>query len=374
MSVYNTTKSLVNAISNFVLTDFLGYATANDSDIQGNDLLSVADIEKAFADNDCSFGNSPNTIYTTYVTFLASLLQMIANGTQRSYREAVQRIGELFVTCGLTCSSNTGAFASAKGKIAEGVPRDVMRLLAERAEDAAPERMLWNGRRNVFIVDGTTFDMADTPANQNVYPQPKDQADGCGYPKMRAVGLISLATGMIRDIEYASYSGKATGEMSLLRKMLDRLPAESLILGDKLYCGYFLFACLRKMGMDAAINLTTDRLNELGNTKVRQLKNGDWVIKWKRPVKPEWMSQEEYDEYDKFIELRLVETEIRRDGFRTEKLYVVTTLMDVDLYPADAIAELYDKRWHIELDFRSIKSTRGLVLMRMCVEVRDSSA
>jgi hypothetical protein len=70
--------------------------------------------------------------------FLAFMLQMVANGMNRSYRDIVRRVGEMLVTSGLTCSSNTGAFASAKMKIVDGVPQDIMRLLAERAEDAAP--------------------------------------------------------------------------------------------------------------------------------------------------------------------------------------------------------------------------------------------
>jgi hypothetical protein len=239
-----------------------------------------------------------------------------------------------------------------------------MRLLAKRAEAVAPHDLLWQGRRNVFFVDGTTFNMADTEKNQELYPQPKDQAEGCGFPKMRAVALISFTTGMVIDIEYAAYSGKATGEMSLLRKLIDRMPDGSLIVGDKLYCGFFLFASLLKSNKHATISLTTERLKTLDDAKVRQLRNGDWIIKWDRPRdKPDWMSKEEYEEYPEMIELRLVTSKVKK-GNGISTFYTVTSLMDIELYPSDAVEDTGDKRWYIETDFRSIKTTMGLEMLR----------
>ncbi|MDR1383065.1 MAG: hypothetical protein LBJ67_04350 [Planctomycetaceae bacterium] len=39
--------------------------------------------------------------------------------------------------------------------------------------------------------------MHDSLANQEVYSQPSDQKEGCGFPTMRAVAVIALATGMV---------------------------------------------------------------------------------------------------------------------------------------------------------------------------------
>ena len=36
-----------------------------------------------------------------------------------------------------------------------------------------------------------------------------------------------------------------------------------------------------------------------------------------------------------------------KPGFRTQTVTLVTTLLEVDLYPADALAELYQMRWPI---------------------------
>ncbi len=52
--------------------------------------------------------------------------------------------------------------------------------------------------------------------------------------------------------------------------------------------------------------------------------------------------------------MRLILVEVHEPGFRVEKLVVVTTLLDADQYPTQAVAELYHYRWNAELDLRAI--------------------
>ena len=42
---------------------------------------------------------------------------------------------------------------------------------------------------------------------------------------------------------------------------------------------------------------------------------------------------------------------------------MVTTLLDPVAYPAEALAELYLGRWHIEVNFRHLKTTMGLEVL-----------
>ena len=55
---------------------------------------------------------------------------------------------------------------------------------------------------------------------------------------------------------------------------------------------------------------------------------------------------------------------MHQPGFRVSRITVVTTLTDAALYPAQEIAELYGKRWQIELDIRALKQTIGAEHMR----------
>lgn len=51
-------------------------------------------------------------------------------------------------------------------------------------------------------------------------------------------------------------------------------------------------------------------------------------------------------------------------GFRTDEITLVTTLLDEVAYPDAALADLYRRRWQIEVCFRDIKTTLGLDVLR----------
>jgi hypothetical protein len=67
----------------------------------------------------------------------------------------------------------------------------------------------------VLIADGTTVSMPDTPANQAAYPQQGAQQPGVGFPIVRLVTLLSLASGMLRDVALGPYAGKEGHETAL---------------------------------------------------------------------------------------------------------------------------------------------------------------
>ena len=64
------------------------------------------------------------------------------------------------------------------------------------------------------------------------------------------------------------------------------------------------------------------------------------------------------------LSLRQIEVKINQPGFRVESLVVVTTLTDVKESPKDDIAELYHKRWLVELDIRAMKCSLGMDVLR----------
>lgn len=85
---------------------------------------------------------------------------------------------------------------------------------------------------------------------------------------------------------------------------------------------------------------------------------------WTRPDRPEWMDAATYEEIPETITVRITEVTVDEPGFRTESFYVATTLTDAKRYTQDDIAELYRKRWLVELDIRSIKVTLGMDILR----------
>ena len=62
------------------------------------------------------------------------------------------------------------------------------------------------------MVDGTTVNAPDTAANQQAYPQSRSQKPGLGFPLIRIVVLLTLATATLIDAAVGPCEGKDTGE------------------------------------------------------------------------------------------------------------------------------------------------------------------
>lgn len=62
--------------------------------------------------------------------------------------------------------------------------------------------------------------------------------------------------------------------------------------------------------------------------------------------------------------VREVTFQVTQPGFRTKSVTLATTLLDAKAYPAWAFAELYLKRWRMELWLRDIKSTMDMDMLR----------
>jgi hypothetical protein len=63
---------------------------------------------------------------------------------------------------------------------------------------------------------------------------------------------------------------------------------------------------------------------------------------------------------DQELVLRQIAFRVTRKGFRTNWAWIITTLTDPQLYPAQELIELYSQRWQIEVYFRDLKRTLGL--------------
>src|SRR5262249_53610368 len=81
----------------------------------------------------------------------------------------------------------------------------------------------------------------------------------------------------------------------------------------------------------------------------RRLGQGDHLVTWKRPKRPEWMDEETYQRMPTTLQVRALEVHVKQPGFRVEAFMVVTTLTDARAYTKDDVAELYHQRWLVEV-------------------------
>ena len=257
-------------------------------------------------------------------------------------------------------SSSTSSYCTARKKLDEQMLFGIFEHTADRL-DKMPEAGLLNNRR-VIVVDGTGVSMPDTPANQEVWPQSASQKLGCGFPTARICACFSLESGAL--LSYA-IGNKKNNELPLFRKQWKMFKRGDIFLGDKGFCSYFDIANLEKQGVDSVVTLARRTpVSSVGSLK--KLGPDDLLITWNRPVYNTILSysKEAWEELPKELVLRQIKVSVKHSGFRTQGFYIVTTLLDAKRYPAEEIAELYFKRWDVELFFRDIKTTMGLDILR----------
>lgn len=311
-------------------------------------------------------GNSTSTdngiIYTTAVTLWAFLSQVLHHDEHRSCTAAVARVVTLCIALGRTPPSpDTGTYCRARQRLPLVLVQRLTYHVADEAERRVPERWLWR-KRHVKLIDGTMVSTPDTPELQEAYPQPSSQRKGVGFPLIRMVALLSLATAMVHGMAMGPGQGKATGETALFRQLLDRLKQGDVVVGDRYFCSYFMIALLRARGIDCVTRLHQRRTADF--RRGRRLGPGDHVVTWPRPQRPEWMDEATYVSMPESLEIRELRVQVQQPGYRVRSLIVVTTLTDADEYTHDDIASLYHQRWLVELDLRSLKIALRMDVLR----------
>jgi hypothetical protein len=259
------------------------------------------------------------------------------------------------------CSAETSSYCKARQRLPLGVIARLVRRIASNVGRHIPAAWLWKGRE-VLLVDGTTVSMPDTPENQRVFPQPRTQATGLGFPIARVVAIISLATGVIRDLAVGPYKGKETGETALLRELLGRFKGGEILLGDRYFASYFGIALLTQIGVDGLFRM--HQLRKYDFRRGKRLGISDHIVCWVKPARPSWMAPELYERIPETLQIRELRITVDQPGFRVDELVVVTTLLDPLEYSTEDLAKLYFQRWNIELDLRSIKCMMRMDVLR----------
>src|SRR5262249_2830053 len=185
------------------------------------DVLSAEHIERIAAEEVVNFGSAPGNIYTVAVTLWAFVAQVLSK--EKACVAAVARIMVLRIALDLEpCAEEAGAYCKARAKLPERFLQRLVLDVGQQVERQAPTAWCWKGR-HVFLADGSTVTMPDTPSNQQAYPQPRTQKPGLGFPIARVVVLLALATAMLTAAAIGPYLGKNQGEPALLRILLDQL-------------------------------------------------------------------------------------------------------------------------------------------------------
>jgi len=290
---------------------------------------------------------------TTFQAFLWQVLQR-----QASCRDAVQQVqSSRFASGDKVPQTGTGAYCQARSNLPMNRLQKINTAIQDKIHRITREEDRWMGRE-VKIFDGTTLSMDDTPENTALYSYANGQKPGCGFPIMHLVGMFSLSNG-----EWLGYNwaGTKRHDLALSVDLVDKhIQAGDVGLADRGFCAYWMLALLKAKGADALMRLHQARPVDFSQGK--RLGKDDQLVIWKKPKRPKKcpLSVEEYAKLPQELSVRILRTQSAAKGQRTREVVLVTTLCDHKAITGESLAELYGRRWQIELNFDDLKTSLGM--------------
>jgi hypothetical protein len=270
------------------------------------------------------------------------------------------------------------------------------RVVSGHGDRCAADASRWLGHR-LLLEDGSAASMPDTPALQQRFGQPGGQKPGCGFPVAHLLYLFDYASGMILDVIAAPLR---THDLKHAFAMLGRAVAGDVILADRAFCSFAHLALILRAKLHAVFRVHPRVIVDFTPHRSRRWSRGrprkrcasrrgrhappkgqtrservraltaprglcDQIVRWFKPVsRPVWMSVADYVELPDTITVRELRYRIQQRGFRTRQVTLVTTLLDPQTYPALQMARLYFRRWQVEQNFRSLKQTMKMDVLR----------
>src|SRR5206468_2992921 len=122
----------------------------------------------------------------------------------------------------------------------------------------------------------------------------------------------------------------------LLQKLLDVFQKGDVVLADRGFSSFANLAVLLARGVDAVLRL--HQFRKLDWRRGRRLGRRDRLVRWsKGPFQGQLWTRAQWEELPAHLDVRVVEIQVAVPGFRTQKVLLVTTLLDAQQFSADAL-------------------------------------
>jgi len=282
------------------------------------------------------------------LTPVVTVFHMIAAALwpENSFRSAWQSSGAPRVS--------SGSLADARARLPLGVMAALFDKVTAAAQALCEPLVRWRGHR-VVNVDGFCSSMEDNPELHEAFGTSNGKHGVARYPLARVVVAafmhtmvaVSYAVGRYRDSEQA-----------LMRQVLPKLRAGDLIVADRHFAGANLYAEYLAGGQEF-ITRKHQRLKVGRLKKLVKHDRGDFVTELR--VLPRHRRAD--PSLPRTVRVRMIRVAATIRGKKT-MIWLVTSLLDAEKYPADEIARLYAARWKVETLIRELKVACGADVLR----------
>ena len=314
-------------------------------------LLHLPEIEELF---DPDVRPHTRMVYTQGVTIWMLILQRLGKGHSLSevVTEIIRHDRDMLpdnkrVREG-TLSENPSGYSRARQRLPLELIERFSHLVCDYLGRLGPKLI---EDRRVFAIDGTTITLPPTPELQQAFPPATNGQSESVWPVARLLVANELQSGCALLPQIAPmYGPNNRSEVAQSREIVQRLPADSIVLADSGFGIYSVAYHSHQAGHHFLFRLTRQRFKAYVKMATPiEMDNGSksYQLKWtpspkdrkKNPDLPE----------DACLEVVLHQVSLDDDQF----LYLVSNL-SID---AKSSATLYKRRYDVEFDIRDLKVT-----------------
>ena len=315
------------------------------------DLFGQAEVQAIFDEEGCF---AQQRVYTQAPTLLLLILQRLGGGlTLEAVVKELHTHHFYILPRNRRVEKNTlSQNNSAYNKARQLLPLEKVKAFSNAICNhlAAASTPVWEGRR-VMILDGTTITLPPTDALKQAFPPASNQHGESVWPVAMLMVASEMSTScvMVPEID-AMYGPNNSSEAAQAKRMIDRLPEDSLILGDSGFGIFQLAFHCADREREFVFRLSGQRFKSLKKQArlVEQLPGfATWHLLWKPSVK----DRQNNPHLPKEAEVEVFVHEVELEG--KKNLFLVSNVAA----DAESLGELYLRRYDIEFDIRDLKVT-----------------
>ncbi len=262
---------------------------------------------------------------------MGTVLKNLVNGLSRQWT----RLGKYWKV------PNSASISEARQRVGSQVMSQLFKqVVRPLATPETPGAFL--GGLRVMAVDGTVLDVPDSKANALVFGYPSSRpGTKAAFPKVRLVMLVEAGTHVIVDALMCPYR---MGERVRVKKLLRSVTQGMLLMWDRGLHSY------------AMVNATlAQECHYLGrvpaNVKfsVEKVLDDQSYLSW---IYPDGKSKKKGGTK---VQVRVIEYTLDTNG-EQQTYRLITSLLDIALFPALLLAKEYHQRWEIENTIDELKT------------------
>jgi len=246
------------------------------------------------------------------------------------------------------------AFCTARKKLKLRFFENVFSSVIRRYQDSRlADRYRWKGFR-LLGIDGMKMTLPLSAKLKKYFPPASNHKGDCRFAQGLLVGLVGLWDGVCYGFRLVSSKGS---EQKCARKLIRRFVGPGdLLMCDRAFPDYHTLALIlfRKAGY--LFHLANNRFHKLTKIKTPSGRDDEWYVVLRLPKQ----FQEQLPYLPTEFTARVIRYQLK--GFRPS--FLITSLLDTNIYGYEEIVNLYHERWYQETMHREWKYSLSMSNLR----------